>query len=132
MTADIDCARQTGNVCRIGVDGAHQCRDRAAQTLRSNAQRIDTFYNLLFHFGITRIFIELTDRTHQRTLCQIACLVGRATQTYADDNRRTRIGASLVTCFHNKVDDILRFCAGVNILSALMFSLPNPFGSTVT
>ena len=42
MAADVDNTRQTGNMRRERLNGRHQRGNSSAQSLRSNAERIDT------------------------------------------------------------------------------------------
>ena len=109
MAADIDGARQTGDMrwVRFDIDG--KASRFAAEALRSYIQRIDRVAHRFFQFRIQRIYVTLRRIADQRFFGKIGGVFEIAPQSDADHNRRTGIAAGILYGIGYKPDDILFF-----------------------
>ena len=129
VAADIDRHRKPGNMGGIGfyIDGQRRCLP--AESLRTDIQGIDLIQHLFFHAGIKRIRIPFGNTAAKRFFCKQSAVFKINRYTYSTTAGRDWNPPFLP--YPQQADNIFLFGAGVNILSALIFSLPKPLGAAV-
>src|SRR6185503_6125747 len=105
MTAEIHRDWQAGDVCRQHLDVDGKRRHEAAESLWSDAERVDAIEEVRFEFG--EIGARVADRqiAQRRFLGEQRRRLERATDAHADDDRGAGVGAGPLNRFNDHVDD---------------------------
>ena len=131
VAVDIDSDRQPCNVRGHGKHVYSQRGGPAAKALRADAERIDALEQLALKLRVERILIVPARLPQQRLLCQQSRFVKGAAEADADYDRRA-FGPACSTASSTNCFTPSRPCDGRSMAMRLMFSLPNPFGATVS
>ena len=111
VAVDIDRNGKPRNVRGHPLDVDRKRGGPSAETLRTDAERVDLFEKLRFEIGVIGIRVPLVRAAHQRLFRKIRRLVERAADADAYDDRRARVRSRLLDGTENKRLDAFRAVA---------------------
>ena len=108
-----------------------ECGDRAAEAGGADAEGVDAAQEFGFQFGVRGVGVRLAEGAQQRVFREQRTAFEVAADAHADDERRAGVDTLGGNALGDELSTPSRPSAGLSICSALAFSLPPPFGSSV-